>query len=298
MHFICQWLKVFAISNQCNLELRASKYLASKGLAYDNWTFSITVGMKGDIFALYALCMLFNRHALVHLHNRLVWSTLDQFSEDHYADRTKCDLHLCYVSHSLFVELTERDKPLELASDSTKTVQSVIVGKLTSTENRSLMMVLTAGLGTGIAKEEHPKRPKCIKPVMKSIKEEASGQSTTHDPAQEGKGLPTAYIKIVLKRLNIGPNDRVQVSQQLLDSIPISKYKVDTPIDTSDTHNIAEDTKENSSSDETVAYWTPNEKYKPTLRTDSKLQTSASSVEKVTNPTKIKSRVGKWDRTF
>ena len=251
--------------------------------------------MKGDIFA---LCMLFNRHALVHLHNGLVWSTLGQFSEDHYADLTKCDLHLCYVGHGLFVELTERDKPLELASDSTETVQSVIVGELTSTENWLLMMVLTAGLGMRIAKEEHPKRSECIKHIIKTIKEKASGQSTTCNPAQEGKGLPTKYIKIVLKRLNIEPYDRVEVSQQLLDSIPISKYKVDTPIDMSDTHNIAEDTKENSSSNETVAYWTPNKKYQLTLHANSELRTSASNAEKVTNSTKIKSRVGKWDRIF
>ena len=102
IHFIWQWLKVFAISNHWNLELRVSKYLASKGLAYDNWMTSITDGMKGDIFVLYALCMLFDRHAIVHLRNGLVWSTLDKVSDDHYTDLKKCDLHLCYVGCGLW----------------------------------------------------------------------------------------------------------------------------------------------------------------------------------------------------
>ena len=88
--FIWQWLKVFVILNHHNLKLRARKYLASKGLAYDNWMTSITDGMKGDIFALYALCMLFDRHAIVHLRNGLVWSTLDKVSVDHYTDLKKC----------------------------------------------------------------------------------------------------------------------------------------------------------------------------------------------------------------
>ena len=109
--FIRQWLKVFAISNHCNLELRANKYLASKGLAYDNWMTSITDGMKGDIFVLYALCMLFDRHAIVHVRNGLVWLTLDKVSDDHYTDLKKCDLHLCYVRRGLFVELSERAIP-------------------------------------------------------------------------------------------------------------------------------------------------------------------------------------------
>ena len=111
--------------------------------------------MKGDIFILYALCMLFDRHAIVHLRNGLVWSTLDIVSDDHYTDLKKCDLHLCYVGQGLFVELSERATLLELATDSTETVQSSIVGELTATKNQSLMMVVMAGLGVGTVKKEH-----------------------------------------------------------------------------------------------------------------------------------------------
>ena len=105
--FMRQWLKLFAISNQRNLEQRAGHYLASKGLAFENWTSSITDGMKGDILVLYTLCMLFDKHVIVHLRHGQVWSTLEDLSIDHYADLQKCDLHLCYVGRDLFVELME-----------------------------------------------------------------------------------------------------------------------------------------------------------------------------------------------
>ena len=92
-----QWLKLYAISNQRNLEKCAMRYLSSKGLAFDNWTTSISDGMKGDIFVLYTLCLLFDKHAIVHLGKGFVWTTLDQLSNDHYNDLAKCDLHLCYI---------------------------------------------------------------------------------------------------------------------------------------------------------------------------------------------------------
>ena len=95
--FIRHWLKLFTILNQRNLEVRASHYLASKGLAFDNWMTSITDGMKGDIPVLYTLCMLFDKHAIVHLRHGMVWSTLVDLSQDHHADIQKCELHLCYV---------------------------------------------------------------------------------------------------------------------------------------------------------------------------------------------------------
>ena len=102
--FICQWLKVFNISNQWNLKQRASKYLASKGLLFDNWSCSITDRMKGDIFVLFRLCMLFKKHGMVHLRNGLVWTLLAQLTGDHYGDLKKCDLHLCYIGRGLFIE--------------------------------------------------------------------------------------------------------------------------------------------------------------------------------------------------
>ena len=150
--FMRQWLKLFSISNQQNLEVRARRYLASKGLAFDSWLTSITDGMKGDILVLYTLCMLFDKHAIVHLRHGLVWSTLEDLSQDHYADLKKCELHLCYVGRGLFVELMERETPLEIVKD-TEAVQSLIIGELSTTEEQTIRLIETAGLGIAISKE-------------------------------------------------------------------------------------------------------------------------------------------------
>ena len=144
--FMRQWLKLFSISNQQNLEVRARRYLASKGLAFDNWMTSITDGMKGDILVLYTLCMLFDKHAIVHLRHGLVWSTLEDLSQDHYADLKKCELHLCYVGRGLFIELMERKTPLEIVKD-TEAVQSLIIGELSTTEEQTIQLIETASKG-------------------------------------------------------------------------------------------------------------------------------------------------------
>ena len=95
------------LANHQNLELQATKYLASKLLMFDNWSDSISDGRRGHILALYGLCMLFSKHAVVHLHNGIIWSTLDPLSANHLNDLDKCDVHLCYLGRGLFMELVE-----------------------------------------------------------------------------------------------------------------------------------------------------------------------------------------------
>ena len=74
--FIRCWLKIFMLANKKNFEQRASKYLASKVLSYENWLDSISEGRNGNIPSLFGLCMLFSIHALVHLKGRFIWMTL------------------------------------------------------------------------------------------------------------------------------------------------------------------------------------------------------------------------------
>ena len=93
------------LANHCNFELRASKILALKVLTFDNWTDSVSEGRKRDILALCGLCMLFEKHAVVHLHNGVAWLTLVELSAEHTQDTEKCDVHLCYLGRGLFVEL-------------------------------------------------------------------------------------------------------------------------------------------------------------------------------------------------
>ena len=95
------------LANNRNFERCAAKYLASKVLSYDNLCDSITQGRKGDVLALYGLCMLFSCHAVVYLHNNLIWSTLASIGTNHLSDLQKCDIHLCYLGRGLFMEVVE-----------------------------------------------------------------------------------------------------------------------------------------------------------------------------------------------
>ena len=95
------------LANCWNFELRAAKYLASKVLTFDNWSDSISDGRKGDILTLCGLCMLFSKHTVVHLHNGIIWLTLDSLSANHLNDLDKCDVHLCYLGRGLLMELVK-----------------------------------------------------------------------------------------------------------------------------------------------------------------------------------------------
>ena len=249
--FMRQWLKLFSISNQQNLEVRARRYLASKGLAFDNWMTSITDGMKGDILVLYTLCMLFDKHVIVHLRHGLVWSTLEDLSQDHYADLKKCELHLCYVGRGLFVELMERETPLEIVKD-TEAVQSLIIGELSTTEEQTIQLIETAGLGVGVSKEHDTHT------TISSTSSKIASLPSTSKPATS---VPTTdrYVKLELVKLNIKPGDRITVSDNLLASIPVSKYVASKTV----------------SSENTVQYWPLDKNEQRRL-----LQTTTPSVSK------------------
>ena len=133
----------------CNFELRASKYLASKVLTLDNWMDSVSERKKRDILALYGLCMLFEKHAIVHLHNSVIWSTLAQLSMEHIQDIEKCNVHLCYLSRGLSVELVKRDVPLQIL-DTKDDVKSIVVGKLSVEEVRTIDNIIHTSLGVAL----------------------------------------------------------------------------------------------------------------------------------------------------
>ena len=148
--FICRWLKICMLANRRNLELHLSKYLASKGLSYKNWLDSISEGRKGDILALYSLCMLFSVHAVIHLKNGLDWTTLSQLSDNHAKDLDKCELHLCYQGRGIFTELVKRQTPLQMLEDTKDGVKSLVIGEITQDEYQSLDKATSMGLGIGL----------------------------------------------------------------------------------------------------------------------------------------------------
>ena len=138
------------LANCRNFEICASKYLASRVLTFDNLTDSISYGRKGDILALCGLCMLFNKHAVVHLHNGVIWSVLYTLSTDHLNDLYKCNVHLCYLGRGLFIELVKCEAPLIILEDIKKNVQSLVGGELSVDESTTYDNILCKGLGVAL----------------------------------------------------------------------------------------------------------------------------------------------------
>ena len=83
--------------------------------------------------------MLFEKHAVVHLKNGPIWTTLEELSDHHSDDLLKCDIHLCYLGQGLFIELIERDIPLQILPKSDTEVQSLIIENFHMMKNQCLI---------------------------------------------------------------------------------------------------------------------------------------------------------------
>ena len=274
--FIRNWLKTFMLTNRRNFELRTKKYLASKVLTYENWMDSISDGRKGDIFALYGLCLLFSKHAIVHLHNGLVWSTLQTISNDHQMDIDKCNLHLCYLGRGIFMELVKHDTPLQIADSGRTNVRSIIIGELALDENTTFDELSHLGLGVGLdpdnRTDESTQKPgiqhgtpdegsDCERKITVTAQQHSKLQGTS---STSGHSVCTP-LTIDVKQL-IMDTPTITVNQTLLNSLPKSKYRVEDPSAVNSTTakpgttNYESDTTQPySSSDETINYWTQHQ---------------------------------------
>ena len=171
--------------------------------------------MKGDIFILYTLCLLFNKHAIIHLGKGYAWTTLNQLSNNQYTDLAKCDLHLCYVGRGLFVELIKRDSPLEISSD-TDERQSLIIGELTVTEEKTLQSIEMTGLGVAV--------DKCPMTTLNPSTLTSTIVATL--PTLQVSHTSYPFIKqatIKLVKLNIMPGVTVQITDGAISSVSTSK---------------------------------------------------------------------------
>ena len=130
--FIRQWFKFFVLTNKMNVNLRATTYMASKGLNFDTWLGSIDDGRKGDVLTLFCLCMLQDIHATVHLRNGNYWSSMNDPSSDHHTNIDHSHIHLAYLGRGLYIELVKRDTPLKTINDDSKDL--VVLGTLESDE--------------------------------------------------------------------------------------------------------------------------------------------------------------------
>ena len=97
--FMRTWLHLFVRLHKQYFNTLASTYLKCKGLSLDNWLDSVQDGCKGDVLSLLGLCLLIEKHILVHLSNGLLWSSLKNSADSHSHDDmlNKVDLHMVYL---------------------------------------------------------------------------------------------------------------------------------------------------------------------------------------------------------
>ena len=91
--------------------------------------------------------------------------------------------------------------------------------------------------------------------VDTTASESGNATSLTHITSSKCKLSMTKEIKIVLKRIQMDTSQCITISQEVLDSIPRSKYRPEgLYIHDDETPILTEQDKTNSSSEETIAY--------------------------------------------
>ena len=74
-----------------------------KKLSIEDWALSVKLNRRGDILSLFTLCALTSHHAMVHLRNGNLWTTVDTpDSYDHDELLSICDIHLAYIGNGQF----------------------------------------------------------------------------------------------------------------------------------------------------------------------------------------------------
>ena len=205
--------------------------MASKVLTYENWSDSISDGRKGDVLVLYGLCMLFSKHAVVHLHNNVVWSTLASFSNNHLDNLQKCDIHLCYLGRGLFMELVQHEEPLQILDD-IPNVQSIVIGELSMVEEHSNKYVSQSGIGSAMVKDmvnihadavASTSRCNAEIPGTQAFQTCTKLESEPSLSATHGTGAPkpNRTVKILVENMEIkDPNKSYKVTQHQLEKLP------------------------------------------------------------------------------
>ena len=94
-------------------------------------------------------------HAVVHLKNNELWTTLKNQSGSHDEILNMCNFHLIYLGRGLFIELTKHKRLLEII-ETTEDVKVIAIGGLTFDESESLDKVIFRGLGIGVDRSKGP----------------------------------------------------------------------------------------------------------------------------------------------
>ena len=101
-----KWLGFFSIVHQQAIISKAGRYMELKKLSIEDWALSVKLNRRGDILSLFTFCALTSHHAMVHLRNSNLWTTVDTpDSYDHDELLSICDIYLAYIGNGQFAEL-------------------------------------------------------------------------------------------------------------------------------------------------------------------------------------------------
>ena len=85
----------------------------------------------------------------VHIGDNKIWTSLDNPPDNHQDLLDRCEYHLAYLGHGIFVELVKRQHPV-IEVDSTEDIKVIELGYLTFDEEEMLNSVIYRGLGRAI----------------------------------------------------------------------------------------------------------------------------------------------------
>ena len=97
-----RWISYFVKQHKNQLLAKVKSYLEPKKLTLDEWLCGVSEGCRGDILSIYVLSIATGVHAMVHLHNYRIWSTLQEAPMTHEALLERCDKHLIYLGFGIF----------------------------------------------------------------------------------------------------------------------------------------------------------------------------------------------------
>ena len=162
------WLHLFVQLHKQYFNSLAATYLNRKGLTLDNWLDSMHDGHKCDVLALMRLCLLIEKHVIVHLKGGTIWTSLKVIPTTHDEMIKQVDLHLVYLGRGNFVRLQNCSTPLQVVEYSKKS-ETVVIGTfvpLSPEENKILDTMIMSGLGIGLDQSALLGRPEIVESKM------------------------------------------------------------------------------------------------------------------------------------
>ena len=175
------------------------------------------------------------------------WSTLAEMGPSHLDDLDHCELHLAYAGQGLFIELIECTIPLKIVESTDKTT-SIIIGELTTTEEKAIDEVVKLGLGVGISCEKPQIKTGTTVPKSRTQRKPSASAGSTQDLPHVQQELNEEWekdikqstsnvveetvikkekmeCKVYIKRLRMSPCSSIEVTPDMMSQYPLSKYR-------------------------------------------------------------------------